>query len=53
MSRAPAQPKIQINFGIAPALKARLALVAARRQVPEAVVIREALEKFLAAAERR
>lgn len=51
--RSPAQPRIQLNITIEPALKARIARLAAKRGCFESRLVREALVEYLDTAEQR
>jgi hypothetical protein len=48
----PPRPKVQLNIGVDPTLKARVTLYATRRGCFESTVVREALEAFLDANEK-
>lgn len=53
LPRPPAQPRCALNINLDPALKARLARFAQWRGCFEARVVREALEQYLTANEKR
>jgi predicted transcriptional regulator len=46
-------PRVQVNLGLDPSLKARITELSIKRQVPESQLIRAAIGRFLTAEERR